>query len=104
MAVFHGIDNFSSGFIAQISYLEEKMQKFRKIPLGGIWGEFWDILGNFLVFGIISTFNIFLFFINIKKMFEKKIKGKTMNYTAHYVFFTFCFSGLLNTILKYLLI
>jgi hypothetical protein len=34
------------------------LQKFRKIPLGGILGEFGDILGIFLVFGI------FLFFVN----------------------------------------
>jgi hypothetical protein len=59
------MDKFSSGFIAQIFYLEEKKtQKFRKIPLGGILGEFWDILGYFLVFGIFSKFYIFLFFLN----------------------------------------
>jgi hypothetical protein len=38
------------------------MQKFRKIPLGGLLGEFWDILGNFLVFGIFSKFYIFFIF------------------------------------------
>jgi hypothetical protein len=37
------MDNFSSGFIAQISYLEDKIQKFRKIPLGGTFEIFWGI-------------------------------------------------------------
>jgi hypothetical protein len=68
------MDNYSSGFIAQISYLEEKMQKFRKIALEGILGEFWGILGEFWgnfgifwgIFGFWDIFNIlyFLFFIN----------------------------------------
>jgi hypothetical protein len=58
------MDNFSSGFIAQISYLEDKIQKFRKISLGAILRDFWDILGKF--FGFWDDFKIlyFLFFFN----------------------------------------
>jgi hypothetical protein len=50
------MDNFSSGFIAQISYLEEKMQKFRKIPLWGNFGIFWGI------FWFLEYFQNFIFF------------------------------------------
>jgi hypothetical protein len=43
------------------------MKKFRKIPLGGILGELWDILGNFWN---ISKFYIFC---KLKKiLYEKK--------------------------------
>jgi hypothetical protein len=41
------------------------LQKFRKIPLGGIVGEFWDTLGNFLVFYKLK-----------KIMFEKNMSKK----------------------------
>jgi hypothetical protein len=61
------MDNLSSGFIAQISYLEEKIQKLRKIPLGGILGEFWGNFGIFWgIFWFLGYFQnyIFLFFIN----------------------------------------
>jgi hypothetical protein len=54
------------------------MQKFRKIPLGGILGEFWDILGNFLVFGKLSKFYTFLFFLNKKKLCLKKNQRKKL--------------------------
>jgi hypothetical protein len=55
------MDNFSSGIIAQISYLEEKNAKVQK---NSPWGHFGGILGTFLLFGIFSKFYIFLFFIN----------------------------------------
>jgi hypothetical protein len=50
------MDNSSSGFIAQISYLEEKNAKILENFPWGYFGGFWDILGNFLVFGIFSNF------------------------------------------------
>jgi hypothetical protein len=45
------MDNFLSGFIAQIFYIEEKMQKFRKIPLGAFWGNFGIFWGIFWFLG-----------------------------------------------------
>jgi hypothetical protein len=37
------------------------MQKFRKIPLWGILGEFWDIWGNFWFLGNFQNFIFFYF-------------------------------------------
>jgi hypothetical protein len=50
------------------------LQKLRKIPLGGILGEFRDIFVIFLVFGISSKFYIFFKFKII--MFEKTLDEK----------------------------
>jgi hypothetical protein len=39
------------------------MQKLRKIPLGGILGEFWDIFGIFLgIFWFLGYFQHYIFF------------------------------------------
>jgi hypothetical protein len=82
------MDKFSSGFIAQISYLEEKKCKnLEKFPLGAFCGNFgfffglWDIF-KFLYF--------FIFYLLKKKLFEKKSEEKTnscVNYGQLCVFY-----------------
>jgi hypothetical protein len=57
------MDIFSSGFIAKISYLEDKIAKILK---NSPWGHFGGILGKFLVFGIIPK-NLYVYFLQIKK-------------------------------------
>jgi hypothetical protein len=53
-AVFHAMDIFSSGFIAPISYLENKIVKMlKKIPLRGILGYFGDFFGFWDIFKIL---------------------------------------------------
>jgi hypothetical protein len=58
----------SSGFIAQISYLEDKIAKIQKNSpwghFGGILGEFWGNFGIFWeLFGFWDIFKI-LYFLN----------------------------------------
>jgi hypothetical protein len=72
-AVFHAMDNFSSGFIAQISYLEEKNAKIWKNSPWGNFGIFWEI---FWFLGYFPNF-IFFYFLKIKKIiFEKNQRQK----------------------------
>jgi hypothetical protein len=68
-AVFHAMDMFNPDFLLKFLISKIKLINFRKIPLGGILGKFWDMLRKFLVFGIFSKINI-LFLLNLKKLSE----------------------------------
>jgi hypothetical protein len=60
------MDNFTSGLIAQNSYLEEKNAKILK---NSPWGHFGGILGYFgEFFGFWDIFKILYFFIYLFKL------------------------------------
>jgi hypothetical protein len=56
---------FNPDFLLTFLIKKKKLQKFVKIPLGGIlgyFGEFWGILGNYLVLGYFQNLIFFIFF------------------------------------------